>query len=123
MWSGSERGASEGSRDCRADSGQRERGHQRRDKGRARPTSRRWSRPSALTKSRRRADKLTNLADKIFEDSRERAQALVHEAPQGDQTAKQSPLSDSVRDIKAMTDLMMMVKSVTEDKDDGGSKR
>lgn len=78
---------------------------------------------SALTTVAASADKLTGLADKIFEDSRERAQALVHEARKGAQPAKQSPLSDSVRDIKAVTDLMMMVKDVTEDKSDGGPKK
>lgn len=79
---------------------------------------------SALTTVAASADKLTGLADKIFEDSRERAAALVHETRKGaQQVAKQTPLSDSVRDIKAMTDLMMMVKSVTEDKDDGGTKK
>ncbi len=79
---------------------------------------------SALTTVAASADKLTGLADKIFEDSRERAAALVHETRKGaQQAAKQTPLSDSVRDIKAMTDLMMMVKSVTEDKDDGGTKK
>ena len=78
---------------------------------------------TALTTVAASADKLTGLADKIFEDSRERAQALVHEARKGQPQAQQSPLSDSVRDIKAMTDLMMMVKSVTEDKDNGGAKK
>ena len=67
-------------------------------------------------------DKLSGLTDKIFEDSRERAQALVHEVRKGAQS-KQSPLSDGVRDIKAMTDLMMMVKSVTEEPTNGGSKK
>jgi hypothetical protein len=77
---------------------------------------------SALTTVGASADKLTGMADKIFEDSRERAQALVHEVRKAAQT-KQSPLSDGVRDIKAMTDLMMMVKSVTEEPTNGGSKK
>jgi hypothetical protein len=77
---------------------------------------------SALTAVGASADKLTGMADKIFEDSRERAQALVHEVRKAAQT-KQSPLSDGVRDIKAMTDLMMMVKSVTEEPTNGGSKK
>lgn len=78
----------------------------------------------ALTTVAASADKLTGLADKIFEDSRERAAALVHEARKGAAAAKpESPMSEQVKDIRAMTDLMMMVKSVTEDKSDGGTKK
>lgn len=79
---------------------------------------------SALTTVAASTDKIAGLADKIFEDSRDRAQALVHEARKGaQQPAKESPMSDSVRDIKAMTDLMMMVKDITEDKSAGGPKK
>ena len=78
---------------------------------------------SALTTVSASTDKLTGLADKIFEDSRERAAALVHEARKAAQGQKQSPLSDGVKDLKAAADLMMMFKSVTEDKDHGGNKK
>lgn len=77
----------------------------------------------ALTTVAASTEKITGLADKIFEDSRDRAQALVHETRKGAQPAKQSPMSDSVRDIKAMTDLMMMVRDVTEGKPEGGPKK
>jgi len=78
---------------------------------------------SALTTVAASADKLTGLADKIFEDSRERAQALVHEARKGAQPEKQSPLSDGVRDIKTAAELVMFFKAATEDKDNGGNKK
>jgi hypothetical protein len=78
----------------------------------------------ALTTVAASADKLTGLADKIFEDSRERAAALVHEARKSATAAKaESPMAEQVKDIRAMTDLMMMVKSITEDKSDGGTKK
>lgn len=77
----------------------------------------------ALTTVAASTDKITGLADKIFEDSRDRAQALVHEARKGAQPAKDSTMSDSVRDIKAVTDLMMMVRDVTEGKPEGGPKK
>ena len=78
----------------------------------------------ALTTVSASADKLTGLAEKIFDDSRERAAALVHEARKAATAAKpESPMAEQVKDIRAMTDLMMMVKSITEDKSDGGSKK
>lgn len=78
----------------------------------------------ALTTVAASADKLTGLTEKIFDDSRERAAALVHEARKGAAAVKpESPMSEQVKDIRAMTELMMMVKSITEDKNDGGSKK
>lgn len=79
---------------------------------------------AALTTVAASADKVTGLADKIFEDSRDRAQALVHEARKGATAAKpESPMAEQVKDLRAMTDLMMMVKSITEDKSDSGPKK
>ena len=78
----------------------------------------------ALTTVATSADKLTGLAEKIFDDSRDRAAALVHEARKAATATKpESPMAEQVKDIRAMTDLMMMVKSITEDKSDGGSKK
>jgi hypothetical protein len=79
---------------------------------------------SALTTVSASADKLTGIADKIFEDSRERAAALVQEVRKAAQAQKPaSPLSDSVKDIKTAAELVMFFKAATEDKDNGGSKK
>ncbi len=78
----------------------------------------------ALTTVATSADKLSGLADKIFEDSRERAAALVHEVRRGAQAQKSSsPISDSVKDIKTAAELVMFFKAATEDKDHGGNKK
>ena len=104
MRSGSERGASEGSRDCAATLGSVSAATSAAIRTWARQPQTMEQAHSALTTVAASADKLTGLADKIFEDSRERA-PLVHEARKArSQGPKQSPLSDSVRDIKAMTD-------------------
>ena len=77
----------------------------------------------ALTAVAASTDKLSGLADKISEDSRDRAVALVHEARKGSQAAQtqaKSPLSDGLRDIKELTSLMNMLKSFAEEKDPFG---
>ena len=82
-------------------------------------TSVAWQPACAVAAS---TDKLSGLADKIFEDSRDRAAALVHEARKGGQAAQaqtqaKSPLSDGIRDIKEITSLMNMMQALAEDKD------
>lgn len=82
-------------------------------------TSIAWQPACAVVAS---TDKLSGLADKIFEDSRDRAAALVHEARKAGQAAQaqtqsKSPLSDGIRDIKEITALMNMMKALAEDKD------
>lgn len=77
----------------------------------------------ALTAVAASTDKLSGLADKIFEDSRDRAQALVHEARksgQAAQTQSKSPLGEGMRDLKEVMSLINMIKSVTEEKDPSG---
>lgn len=74
----------------------------------------------ALTTIAQSADKLSGLADKIFDDSRERAAALVHEVRKNGQAG--SKVSDGLKDLKSVADLMMTFKAVTEDKDHGGKK-
>jgi len=77
----------------------------------------------ALTAVAASTDKLSGLADKIFEDSRDRAQALVHEARKGGQAAQtqsKSPLGEGMRDLKEVMSMINMIKSVTEEKDPMG---
>mgnify|MGYP000850400714 CR=1 FL=1 len=74
----------------------------------------------ALTTIAQSADKLSGLADKIFDDSRERAAALVHEVRKNGQAGPK--VSDGLKDLKNVTKLMMTFKAVTEDKDHGGKK-
>ena len=67
----------------------------------------------ALTAVAASADKLSGLTDKIFDDSRERAAAMMHELRKNAQ-AQSSPASGGIKDIKDVMELFKVVKTFTE---------
>lgn len=66
------------------------------------------------------SDKLSGLADKIFEDSRDKGAALVHESRKNAKVAQ--TVGEQCRDFKSVVDLGLSIKSITEDNGNGGKK-